>query len=406
MLKLLNPFLNKKVEETSSNINSTNNIKVFPSATREWDNSIYSYNKDTLNSIPSAKISAVKIIKSYFNLFNKNIERIIRKKRLLVRFRRLSSHKIFVTNGEYKHTNNKVIITIYNFNRQKYNYILRIKRWYLKTFFSERKNLMKFDKIFINRLNLINKKSIKILKNANINKYSIIKELNSDNNDIIKNYITHEYISNFYKKTLRKSLKKLQVYLYYKQLLFINKTKLNYTYLQYLKKYLENIFNKNVEFNLINLKRFYLNSDILSEVTKLKITRNRKKLLKYLNTIKNKVKTQKKKAFLGETQSIKKDNNRIRNLKNLEYFIIKNLKYKHITGFRLETKGRLTKRYTASRSVSKLRYKGNLLDIDSSYRGLSSVLLKGNLKSNIQHTKLRSKTRIGSFGIKSWVSGN
>jgi hypothetical protein len=260
---------------------------------------------------------------------------------------------------------------------------------------------MKFDKIFINRLNLINKKSIKILKNANINKYSIIKELNSDNNDIIKNYITHEYISNFYKKTLRKSLKKLQVYLYYKQLLFINKTKLNYTYLQYLKKYLENIFNKNVEFNLINLKRFYLNSDILSEVTKLKITRNRKKLLKYLNTIKNKVKTQKKKAFLGETQSIKKDNNRIRNLKNLEYFIIKNLKYKHITGFRLETKGRLTKRYTASRSVSKLRYKGNLLDIDSSYRGLSSVLLKGNLKSNIQHTKLRSKTRIGSFGIKS-----
>src|SRR5947209_8361195 len=75
-------------------------------------------------------------------------------------------------------------------------------------------------------------------------------------------------------------------------------------------------------------------------------------------------------------------------------------KYKHVTGFRLETSGRLTRRYTASRSVSKLRYKGNLLNIDSSYRGLSSVLLKGNLKSNLQHTKLKSKTRIGSFGIK------
>jgi ribosomal protein S3 len=33
-------------------------------------------------------------------------------------------------------------------------------------------------------------------------------------------------------------------------------------------------------------------------------------------------------------------------------------------------------------------------------------LLKGNLKSNIQYTKSKSKTRIGSFGIKSWVSGD
>ena len=52
------------------------------------------------------------------------------------------------------------------------------------------------------------------------------------------------------------------------------------------------------------------------------------------------------------------------------------LKYKDITGFRLEAKGRLTRRYTASRSVTKFRYKGNLLNIDSSYRGLSTVLLK------------------------------
>jgi hypothetical protein len=72
----------------------------------------------------------------------------------------------------------------------------------------------------------------------------------------------------------------------------------------------------------------------------------------------------------------------------------------------MEASGRLTRRYTASRSISKLRYKGNLLNIDSSYRGLSSVLLKGNLKSNLQYTKLKSKTRIGSFGLKGWVSGN
>ena len=72
----------------------------------------------------------------------------------------------------------------------------------------------------------------------------------------------------------------------------------------------------------------------------------------------------------------------------------------------MEAKGRLTRRFTASRSVSKLRYKGNLMNIDSSFRGLSTVLLKGNLRSNVQYTKLNSKTRIGSFGIKGWVSGN
>src|SRR5436305_1724267 len=93
-------------------------------------------------------------------------------------------------------------------------------------------------------------------------------------------------------------------------------------------------------------------------------------------------------------------NEHIINKKYLEGVILRDIKYKHVTGFRLETSGRLTRRYTASRSVSKLRYKGNLLNIDSSYRGLSSILLKGNLKSNIQYTKLKSKTRIGSFGIK------
>ena len=60
--------------------------------------------------------------------------------------------------------------------------------------------------------------------------------------------------------------------------------------------------------------------------------------------------------------------------------VFSKLKYKNVTGFRLEAKGRLTRRFTASRSVSKVRYKGNLLNIDSSHRGLSTVLLKGNIK--------------------------
>jgi ribosomal protein S3 len=183
----------------------------------------------------------------------------------------------------------------------------------------------------------------------------------------------------------------------------MNESKLNYNYLQYLKKYLEKIYNKNVEFNLVNLRRFYLNSDILSESIILKIRKNRRKLLKFLNNLKRKVKIRNKNNFYQLTLN-KLNINEAKNF--LEKIILNNVKYKHVTGFRLETSGRLTRRYTASRSITKLRYKGNLLNIDSSYKGLSSVLLKGNLKSNVQYTKLKSKTRIGSFGIKGWISGN
>jgi len=384
--------------------------KHFPSSVREWNNSIYVFNKNALNLIPSTTVSAMKIIKSYFSLFNNNIERKMRKKRLLLRFRRLSSNKIYVSNGEFKHTNNKVVITLYFFNRQKDNYLLTIKKWYLKTFFSASKNTkrlknLSFNKNLIKKLNSISQKSIKALKKANNDKYLIVKALNTIDSSWNNNSLS-DYVSKFYKKVLKKSLRKLQLYFYYKQLVYINKSKFNYTYLQYLKNHLESVYNKNVEFNLVNLKRFYLNSDILSEAITLKITRNRRKMLKYLNNLKNKVKTQKKKIFLGELRSTKNDVNLIDNKNTLENFVLNNLKYRHVTGFRLEAKGRLTRRYTASRSLSKLRYKGNLLDIDSSYRGLSSVLLKGNLKSNVQFTKLSSKSRIGSFGIKGWVSGN
>ena len=84
----------------------------------------------------------------------------------------------------------------------------------------------------------------------------------------------------------------------------------------------------------------------------------------------------------------------------LENLILDSLKYKDLNGLRLETKGRLSKRRTASKSVFKLLYKGSLKNIDSSYKGLSTIILRGYVKSNIQFTKLSSKTRNGSFGLK------
>jgi hypothetical protein len=138
-------------------------------------------------------------------------------------------------------------------------------------------------------------------------------------------------------------------------LIYINKSKFNYTYLQYLKNYLQVLFNKNVEFNFINLKNFYLNSDILSESFLLKIKRNRGKLLRFITKLKNKIKI-KRKIFKGNTENILN----IKTKKNLNKYIINNPKYRHITGFRLEAAGRLNKRHSASRSIYKVKYKGNL----------------------------------------------
>ena len=74
-------------------------------------------------------------------------------------------------------------------------------------------------------------------------------------------------------------------------------------------------------------------------------------------------------------------------------------------GVRLEAKGRLTKRYRADRAILKIRWKGGLKNIDSSYKGLSSVNLRGYMKSNMEYSLHATKRRIGAFAVKGWVSG-
>jgi len=87
-------------------------------------------------------------------------------------------------------------------------------------------------------------------------------------------------------------------------------------------------------------------------------------------------------------------------LNSTQISALDSIKHKAVFGVRLEAAGRLSKRLTASRSLFKLRYKGSLKNIDSSYHGLSSTILRGNTKSNLQYTKVSSKTRNGAFGLK------
>ena len=405
--------MNTLKTNTSKDINGIISLKHFPVSTREWNNSIYVYNKNALNLIPVSSFSATKIIKSYFSLFNLSIEKNLRTEKLPFRLRRMSNNKIFLGNNEFKHTNNKVVINLYLFNRQDKNYNIILKKRYeswnrRKKYDSKHKyNNNVYFKIYkthfflrmkylLHTLNMLSKEQEKY-------KYSITNNTKSLYNISIEERLNQIELYFFrYKSKIReKVLEKLQLYFFYRQLIFINKSKFDYTYLQYLKENLERLYNKNVEFNLINLKRFYLSSDVLSETIKMKLSKNRRRIFRYLNKLKNKVKIKKKNLFLFKPV-LSSNLNSISLQKN----IINNIKYKDVTGFRLEAKGRLTRRYTASRSVTKVKYKGNLLNIDCSHRGLSTILLKGNLESNLQYTKCKSKTRIGSFGLKGWVSGN
>lgn len=450
-----------KPKHENNPLDKLDTLKHFPSSVREWDNSIFVYNKNALPLIPHISKLAIKFIRNYFSLYNWKIEKKIRTKIIRNKHRRLTSSRIYLSKGEFKHTNNKVTITLYTFNRQKSNYLLKLKKRFIKKFLKKRSikkflrkrksmksiknnflflvrksiqiqnNKNKYKKNFINKkpryvkirirnkvrirnmkflmkkLRNIKSKSLLALKNASINKHYIIKVLDKlYKMKKIKGVSRYNkrmlrYIKRFYKRRIRKYLRKMVKYIYFKQLIYINRSKFNYTYLQYLKNYLQVLFNKNVEFNFINLKKFYLNSDILSESLLLKIKRKRGKLLRYITKLKNRIKV-KKKVFLGNPVKVYN----IKTKKYLRKSIINNLKYRHLTGFRIEAKGRLTKRHTASRSLSKLKYNGNLLNIDSTSGGLSSVLLKGNLDSNLQYTKLNNKTNIGSFGLRGWVSGN
>ena len=401
--KLKNTYKKKSL----NNGNVTIYNKDFVPAVRDWKNSIYVYNKNALSLIPVASRLVIKLIKGYLNSYNLNIESKLRKERLRRRIRKLSTNKIFVSDGEFKHTNDKVSITLYVYNRQKLNYLLKLKKRYTSLFKKEK---------FLNKLKLIRKVGLNILEKQQEN----IKVLTN----VLPNYNSKVYsIQNlYYKDFIIKSLKRLKYYMLYKQLLYINKTKFEYSYLQGLINLIRKIYKKNVEFNIINLKYFYFNSDIFTQPLVLKLRKERK-LLRYLKSLVkkskiNKIKLDERSRYFFDLENLFTVNNDFDTRNNflndfikqnkteyLKKVVLNNIKYKRVSGVRIEGAGRLTKRYTASRSQHKVRYKGNLVNVYSSIKGYPSSILRGNFKPNLQYTKLNSKSRIGSFGVKGWVSG-
>ena len=465
--------------------NTSGPTKHFPSATKEWFNSVYAFNSNSIKNLSIADKNLIRLIKSYFNLYFK--ESILKSKGIATRFKRLAVNKIFISKAELKHTSSKVIITLYIYNEERRILTRKIKRleailfpssitsnflikqesnsnknkllsikeklniiksqedtvsfmsWLhgLKSYFIEQIKLEKSNLLIIKKTKLLKEKRL-ILENLNKNFVRIVNIMDICKNDsVINKYYEAMYKDFIYRTHLEKEI---NIIAYYKLLLSLNKSKFENKFLLKLKPLIARFYNKEVKFNIVNLKTLYLNSDIFTETISLKLKNRNNRLLQVLRSSLSMIKLPKvnrireqynkiniKELWVNKINSLNvnsldnkfcnKDvlNELLLNLFNSTCYTINNgdlllnlifsfLKYKNMAGARLETKGRLTRRFTASRSVFKIKWKGSLKNIDSSYRGLSSVILRGHAKSNIQYSLVNSKTRNGAFGLKGWIS--
>lgn len=227
--------------------------------------------------------------------------------------------------------------------------------------------------------------------------------------------------------------------MHFLQSLFFNRFKFTSLYIEPFKIILTKIYKKKIVLNLIKLKTYFLNSDILTQIVTTKTSNRKLRILRVLNvsllniktpvihkklivreatkliSIQNTLISQEKENTKDNNNDIDPLNNLLKNIKGssrLNIFnnrqkylksrlnIVNSIRNKTINGIRFEASGRLTRRLIAQRAVSKLKYIGTLKNVDSSYRGISSIIVRGNTRSNTQLTKLKSKRQIGSFGIK------
>jgi hypothetical protein len=487
--KLNNNF---KIIPLKKIIGSLAPMRYFPTSTQEWSNSIYSYDNNYIKGITVIDKNLSSLIKSYFNFyFNKKNKKFLSGKHMITRFRRLGINKIFISKAELKHTSSKVIITLYIYNEERRILARRIKRIESILFNSiklpttvgknrvlslkEKLNIIKQEKENVSFENWLKALILSIFEEIKVEKNTIvyikkikdktkkqleIKILEKSLDFLLKviaicehDPLSYKYYKDLYGKFVSKTLleKEIMTISYYKLLLNLNKFKFEDKFLLKLKPLISKIYNKEVEFNIVNLKAIHLNSDIFTQAISLKLKNRNNKLLKVLrsflymvklpkvNVIRerfdyvnykelwiNKVKNLKvnylffknkdslnqllfnlfnNSNFLVKSEHNKENKSLVNTTNNLLNNVLDSLKNKTTGGVRLEAKGRLTRRFTASRSVFKIKWKGSLKNIDSSYKGLSSVILRGHIKSNVQYSVINSKTRNGAFGLKGWISG-
>ena len=430
IIKLKKKIINLKVIKSEGE--SVGNTRYYPPAVQEWKDSIYCFNKNSEKLIPVANNHIFNFIKSYFNIYSIHLEKKLKIRRLRRWKRRLSGNKIWISKPQLKHFNDKIIINLYIYNRQHtiiFKKLSKLKILWKKIKFFHRSRFWYMFK-WIRLSKKIEKKATKLMYIwvwANIltkisNKNKILGKLANST----KRYILKNSYLNLYKKIYLCEI----LFFKNKQMLILNKLKFKSIFLVKIKNLIQAIYKKNIVFNIILLKTFNLDSHIFAQIVTTKIKYRKNKPLKVVRTSIRKSKVQnfnknllknERKELIDEQNFIIK--NFIQNLNlcndyltnifsnqlynpDIKNMVLSSTQNKTIIGIKIQASGRITRRLIAQRATSKIRYKGTLKNIDSSYRRLSTVILKGYEKSTLQYTQLYSKRRIGSFGLKGWINTN
>jgi hypothetical protein len=399
-----NYIIEKKPKiKSNSERDEYNNIIFYTSSSKEWFSSVYSYNKSYIKSLISNDAVVNKLLISYCNMLQDKIKILFKRRRdNKIRY---SANKIYASRAELKHTNTKLFITLYIYNKQKSSiewFILK-----LLVLVKDRKLIVDGERVFVpnheNRIPAMLKNNFFLFRKWNMAFFKT-------NNNLIRYFLAdlrRKYLklSNIptYNIRLLKKLVRLQKILFNSlKLLNFNKSKFNSLNLNLrnlgLISLIEKLYNKKVEINLVELRSIHLNSDVFSSAVALKLRDRKNKAVRVL-----------RKAILQmvripdlHTLITFDDNSEAMNKNN----IINTIKQQVVSGVRFEASGRLTRRLTAMRAVFKYRYAGSLKNIRSSFNNKPSTMLRGHVKSNTQYTLINSKTRNGTFGLKGWVSSH
>ena len=464
--------MSHNISDIPMNLNITVLNKHYPAATKEWYNSIYSYNKN------SSFIFSPTYSSSIYNTFNSYLN--MKPKSIKESWNRLSSMNTFIGRPEMKHDANKITFTIYNYNRQKTYYINKLKRFiniYKRKWNSDNNfmPLIQSEDSIGELQNFIPKmpRPLKYTHKNDVELATLTPSLVIDNmlyNNIKNNPISiffiyfNNYFSSKYEQDLKeniekynlgkgytlqhsytssersepvfeikesffsnvKTLKKELSYKYSSSMIYLDLYKYNNNNLLSLKNIIKKIYNKKVKMNIVSLKHIYLDSNIFAEAITRKLKDRQKRILHVLKMslslakkpqfkmhfYKNKIETSPYSILLDQNLNHNIDclhniNNKYLILKPYNYksrLLLYHIRHKIINGIRLQGTGRLTRRLTASRSISKVKYMGSLKNTYSSYENLFTVMLRGFMKSNVQYININNNNRNGAFGVKVSIS--
>ena len=426
-----------------------NNIIYYPSSSKEWFSSIYSYNKSYIKWLIVFDQISNKLFSSYFNMIIDKIKIVFKRRR--DNKTRYSANKVYVSRAELKHTNTKLLIILSMYNKQKRTLlkwtrkILYIKRMYKILVEYKDRYIVTHKRIFTtlslllknmthkSRIILVEKRVkikhewVTIIERyipANINRLNhklnllfkrklfLFRKWNmfflKKNNNTLINFLLKLNNKKLYKVPrynrllLKKNLRVVKMLFKNTRLISFNRTKFHHLILNFrnlgISNLIAKIYGKKVVIKLVDLKSIHLNSDVFSSAVALKLRDRKNKAVRIL-----------RKAILQmvripdlHTVITFDDTIETMNKNN----IVNTIKQQAVTGVRFEAAGRLTRRLTAMRAVFKYRYAGSLKNWRSSFNNKASTLLRGYAKSNGQYTIINSKTRNGTFGLKGWVSSH